>query len=84
MALLVLLTLGSAIGWMAAVLLKQDSVRQSVSHILIGAIGALLGQALASGGIPSDSIEPGSLLIGGIGSALSLALATFLRIHASG
>lgn len=79
MAFLVLITLGSAIGWLAAILLRQDSVGQSFTNIAIGAFGALASHLIVGGGLSSSAIDPEALLLGGIGAGLFLALATVLR-----
>ncbi|WP_284124094.1 hypothetical protein [Parerythrobacter aestuarii] len=79
MALIVLLTLGSAIGWLAAILLRQDSVTQSFANIAIGAVGALASHVIVGGGFAASSIDPEALLLGGIGAGLFLAVATVFR-----
>lgn len=79
MSLLVLLTLGAATGWLAAVLMRQDTFSQSLTNIALGALGSL-GSTLVTGK-PADSasISVESLVFGVLGAAIFLALATVFR-----
>ena len=79
MTLLVLLTLGAATGWLAAVLMRQDTLSQSLTNIALGALGSL-GSALVTG-TPADSgsISVESLVFGVLGAVILLALAAVFR-----
>lgn len=79
MALLVLMTVGAAIGWLASIMMQQDTVRRSCTNIVIGAIGALLGYALASKKLAIDTLSPESILMGALGAMVLLAFGTLLQ-----
>lgn len=79
MALLVLLALGSAVGWLAAIVTKRDSFRDSLLSIAIGSAGAIASLAVAGGAFDAQSIHIETLGIGLIGSALALAIAALFR-----
>lgn len=82
MAYLVLLTLGSALGWLAAILFKQDSVKQSFTNIAAGGIGALITYALGANRSEAASVSPDALILGTLGAALSVAIVVFLSRRA--
>ena len=79
MALIVLFTLGSAVGWLAAILLRQDSVKASLTNIGIGAVGAVASYGLTGKSIESSSVSPESLVFGVLGSGLLLGIVAILR-----
>ncbi len=79
MALLVLLALGSAVGWFAAIVTKRDSLRDSLLSIAIGSAGALASLAMVGQPFAAGSIHIETLGIGLVGSALALALAVPFR-----
>ncbi len=77
MTLLVILVLGAALGWLAAILLRHDSLRQSLADIAIGAIGSLTGYLAAGGRPDSAAIGLESLVLGAVGATVLLILSTF-------
>jgi uncharacterized membrane protein YeaQ/YmgE (transglycosylase-associated protein family) len=79
MTLLVLLTLGAALGWLAAIMLRHDSLRQSLTDIAAGALGAIGGYLAAGGRVDSQAISIESLLLGALGAAVLLAAMVLFR-----
>ena len=79
MALIVLFTLGSAVGWLTAILLRQDSVKQSFINIGVGAAGAVASYGLTGEGMKSGAVSPQTLIIGVVGAAVLLAIVAILR-----
>ncbi|UIP07488.1 hypothetical protein LY632_03565 [Erythrobacter sp. SDW2] len=79
MTLLVILTLGMALGWLAAILLRHDSFRQSFADIVTGALGSLGGYLVAGGRPDSHAIGFELLMLGALGAGLLLAAVAFLR-----
>lgn len=79
MTLLVLLTLGAAVGWLAAIMMRQDSLAQSLVNIAIGAIGALGGMVMTGDQPDSFAISVESLVFGVLGAVLLLAVAAIFR-----
>lgn len=79
MALLVLLALGSAVGWFAAIITKRDSLRESFLSMALGAAGAIASLALV--GEPADSltIHIRTLAYGLLGAVVALLLAFVVR-----
>jgi uncharacterized membrane protein YeaQ/YmgE (transglycosylase-associated protein family) len=84
MPLLVLVTLGAALGWFAAIMLRHDSLRQSLTDIAAGAVGAVGGYLVTGGQIDSPAISIESLLLGALGAAALLAAAVFFRRQIAG
>lgn len=79
MAILVLITLGAAIGWLASILVRQDSVGQSFSNIAAGAIGAIASFAVAGKSFDSATLDPESLALGVVGAAILVAIVAVFR-----
>lgn len=79
MPLLILLALGAALGWLVAIVLRNDSLRESLINIAAGATGAVSAFLLAGGTIDSRAIGIDSLLIGAAGAIVLVAVAVFLR-----
>jgi uncharacterized membrane protein YeaQ/YmgE (transglycosylase-associated protein family) len=79
MTMLVLLTLGAAVGWLTAIWTRQDSLAQSLTNIALGAIGALGGMVVTGDQPDSLAISVESLVFGVIGAALMLLLAAIFR-----
>ncbi len=79
MTLLVLLTLGAVIGWLTAIMLRHDSIRQSLTDIAVGALGALAGYLAGGGRADSHVISIESLLLAALGAAILLAATALFR-----
>ena len=79
MALLVLIFLGSAVGWLAAIIFEQDSLKLSLANIVIGAVGAVASHQIARRTVEWASISPESLLLSLVGAALPVAIVAILR-----
>lgn len=79
MPLLILLALGAALGWLVAIVLRNDSLRESLINIAAGAAGAVSAFLLVGGTIDSRAIGIDSLLIGAAGAIVLVAVAVFLR-----
>lgn len=79
MTLLVLLTLGAVIGWLTAIMLRHDSIRQSLTDIAVGALGALAGYFAGGGRADSHAISIESLLLAALGAAILLAATALFR-----
>jgi uncharacterized membrane protein YeaQ/YmgE (transglycosylase-associated protein family) len=79
MTLLVLLTLGAALGWFGAILLRHDSMRHSVVDILAGSLGAIGAPLVAHGKVDSHALSIESLFIGALGAVAVLASTALLH-----
>ena len=81
MALLVLLALGSAVGWFAAIMTKRDSLRESFLSIALGAAGAIASLALLGEPAAAHTIHLRTLGFGLLGAVVALLLAFVLRFR---
>lgn len=79
MAILVLMTIGAAIGWLASILMRQDSLKQSLANIVIGSIGALTSFGFASDHFEIDTLSPQALVFGALGATIFLVITTLLK-----
>lgn len=79
MTLLVLFFLGAAIGWLAAIMLGHDSLRQSMIDILAGTFGSLAAYLAGGGHADSPAISVDLLLVGALGAAATVAAGAIFR-----
>ncbi|WP_344705363.1 hypothetical protein [Parerythrobacter jejuensis] len=68
------MTIGAAIGWLASIMMRQDSVRKSLTNIAIGIVGALLSFGVVSQKLVPNSLSPETILIGAFGAAACLVV----------
>ena len=79
MGLLILLVVGAALGWLAAVLLNIVATPRVMLLVGVGAGSAATAGLLASGGRAAYSLSPLALLVGVAGSLIGLAAFNYLR-----
>lgn len=83
LSIIVWVTFGALVGWIASLLLKTDEVDQNVpANLAASVIGAVIGGALASifgfGGLHLTGGPPGqTVLFAGIGAMAALLAANF-------
>lgn len=73
------MTFGAAIGWLASIMMREDTLKKSLANIAIGSVGALASYALAADKLALDTLSPEAILLGGLGAMVLLALSAILQ-----
>lgn len=79
MTLLVFIVLGAAIGWLASIGFRHDSLRASLANIALGALGSLGGMLASEGGFDAPVASVDSLLLGAGCALVVVGIAALIR-----
>ena len=79
MALVVLLTVGAVMGWLASILWKQDTIRLSVANMALGAASALFGNMAFGYQLGSPGIHSEALWVGAASAVVAVSITALLR-----
>lgn len=79
MGLIILIVLGSLIGWLTVIVLRLKNRQEVVLNIAAGVVGALLVGLATNHGSLLGGISPTALLWSFAGAIVSLVLANLLR-----
>lgn len=83
MGLLILVTLGALLGWLASIVTSENEFPGIVANGTLGIAGALVGGALASQSSLLDGISSEAVLVALATSAIMLALSRLWHTQAS-
>ncbi|MHA6332186.1 hypothetical protein ACXYL9_00765 [Qipengyuania sp. CAU 1752] len=79
MALVVLLTVGAVMGWLASILWKQDTLRLSLVNMALGAASALLCNMALGFQLESTAIHSEALWVGAACAVVAVSITALLR-----
>ena len=84
MNIIIWLTVGGIIGWLASMMMKTDGQQGIILNIVVGIVGAMLGGWLISplvgvGTINQDTFSPGALVVSFLGASILLAIVNLIR-----
>lgn len=84
MGIIILIIVGGIIGWLASILMRTDGQQGITLNVVVGIVGAFLGDLLFSGllgGAPitSGALDARSLLVSFLGAIVLLAIVNLVR-----
>ncbi|ABC64504.1 hypothetical protein ELI_12060 [Erythrobacter litoralis HTCC2594] len=73
------MTVGAAIGWLASIMMRRDTLRQSFANMGVGSVGALATHAFANDKMALQAISAEALLLGAVGAIVLLGLSFIVQ-----
>ena len=73
MGIIIWLTIGGIVGWLASIIMKRDGQQGILLNIIVGIVGALIAGFLFGGGI-NEAITVRTFIFSLIGAVILLAI----------
>ena len=79
MGYLILLSIGAALGWLAAIIFKEQNGRTILIDIAAGTIGAMIAGLAVNASTLMNELSASTFLYGCLGACASIAISKLVR-----